>query len=229
MHNLPRSRVSLVLPVLLFAAPLSAQPGRMLQVPTVVVQDPQPVSFAFNDTLGVRLDAKSLNMLERLQVRVFAGTKNDVLAQRRSRDGCVEFLTRVYGVTPGIGSSVQVARLDQTWLEPVGNRRFDDGRWVIVFEEGGFSDSILRLNPDDVKRYFAHAVEVTVRQKGYTPDNVSAAVAAVVAERQSGYPPPATPKPCDRVRDVAGVVALLIEACEPPTHRAWLARIFAGG
>ena len=229
MHDSPRLRALLVLTGLMMAAPLSAQTFRTVQVPPVIVRDPQPVRFRFNDTLAVRLDATSSDLSGRIQARVFTGTKRDVLGQRPGRDGCVEFFTRVYNVTSGIGSSVQVARLDQNWLEPTGQRSFGDGHWVVVFEESGFSDVVLRLDKDDLSKYFAHAVDITVRQSGYTPGDVPAAVADVIANRQSGYTPVAAPRPCDRVREQAGTVALLVEACEPPARRNWLARIFAGG
>jgi hypothetical protein len=194
MRQSLRLRVSAVLPLLLLARPLSAQRGRMVLVPAVVAQDPQPVPFAFNDTLAVRLDANSLSRRERLQVRVFTGTKRDVLA-KQPRNGCVEFLTRLYSVGPGIGSAVEVTQLNGSWLEPAGSRTspFDDGRWVLVFEESGVSDLVLRLDPHDVSRYFAHAIEVTVSKAGYTPNDVPAAVAAVLAAGRSGYPTPVAP------------------------------------
>jgi len=197
-----------------------------ITVRVIAVRDVQPIHYQYNDDLRVAVGTGG-SIPPALHVRIFPGTKADMLTRRADRTGCVEFSTMVLVVEPSPGGQLFVAHLNSDWLDPVGG--ISDARYVLVFEEGDDVDGRLRIRQRDVKQYFKYAVEVQIDKGSYRPANVAQAIAQISSVRSA---PPPVPKPqsCASVKEATATLAMFTQAaCPVPPERNWVRRLFSEG
>ncbi len=199
----------------------------------VRVIDPPPLRFAYNRDLVVGVSGQA-QQLRALRVRVIEGTKASLIRRRPGSDGCVEFVGVLFPISPGPGG-VFVTRLGSGWLRGNG----EDKRYVLVFEESGADDDLVRIAAADVDAYFANAIDVVVERADYDGPPVVASFASTpvrgrpvgTSGNQSpggpvGSLPP--PRPCTRVQTgVLSVRVMAGEPCREERRKHWLKRLFA--
>jgi hypothetical protein len=124
-----------------------------------------------------------------LRARVFRGQMYTLIHggnRLPGRDGCWMFSTCFLSPLPGeIPNIVRLpARLnDDRWL-CANKNKLEDGYFVIVFEVAG-PNTIFKIDPDSVKEYFSHGVEVRVVAQGKEMPERVAVVEAATANQQA--------------------------------------------
>jgi hypothetical protein len=131
----------------------------------------------------------------------------------------------VLGIEPAPGSRFFITHLTHVWLDS-GPNRIANARYVMVFEESADSDGILRIVKDDVGQYFKYAIEFEVDRGRYAPRDVARAVAEI-GQARAALPPPAVARPCARVKESTGALALFVEGVCDTASRHWLRRMLA--
>ena len=110
-------------------------------------------------------------------VRLFRGTKNQLLKWPADRDGCIEFSTIVLRAT--VNGSVHLRSLDDRgWLSNHGR---DAENYTLVFESGQeVSESKIRIHRSQIQAYFSVAFSMTLVPRQRLTEAIERAVQANV-------------------------------------------------
>jgi hypothetical protein len=194
-----------------------------IAVRVLSIRNVQPVHFLYNDDLRVSVKNGG-SIPPAMHVRIFSGTKADLLLRRGDVAGCVEFQTNVSLVESSPGDQLFVAHLTSDWLEPSGG--ISNARYVLVFEEGTNFDGKLRVRQRDLKQYFKYGVEVQIDKGQFKPADLVQTIADISHVRSVVQ---AVPKPeqCTSVKESTAAVAMFVQSACPMQHQKnWITRLF---
>lgn len=140
-----------------------------IDLPDVIWKDPNGKEFHVRDK--VVLHFQSTVDDNKLRARVFRGSKQELIADRRNAQGkyCVIYASTVHTLS---GRSPDGVGVD--WYPDMGSleRRSDGGNddqvYTIVLEKNT-NDEIkaFRLDPNDVAKYFDRGLQINVKADGY--------------------------------------------------------------
>ena len=198
-------RITIVL-IVVFSVMAVGQ-NRRLAVLQVPLDEPTPKQQLLGEPILLKLkeDARAPRDF---RVRVFRGTKEQLLARRADHDGCVEFPTVVWQAT--VNGRIHLQSLDdRAWLS---NKGRDPENYLLVFESGHESgESKIRIHKTQLVKYFSVAFSL----KLVPPQNISNAVVEAVESAVEATEQEVTKKfarlpqgPCSRVVDVESVAVV---------------------
>ena len=213
--------------IFLTALPFGSEAQISLTVHKVSTQDEPPLRYPYDGALVVPVGTPN-ETLRPLRVRVFSGTRSQMMLRKPDADNCIRLDDAwVYEAKPDPGGW-HVAALSPYWLNPVGDNAVADGHYTLVFEESADVAEVLRIRKEDLASYLSNAIDVIIEKTGFQPADFRRAVTSILVERQ-GVPAPVAPLPCTRVtRSSQFVMMLESNPCDVSDRkrRGWLRLLF---
>jgi len=125
-------------------------------------------TFSYDQPIRIEVNVADVGALSRPRVRLFSSryvqnADQPVKLTLQKVNGCGVFHSRSINYMPTVSSpNILLGRLPKTDFRCV-NDRLQKTDFYLVIEQGGTSDSIVRVNLDAVDEYFASAYRFTVK------------------------------------------------------------------